>query len=156
MIPWYFDLVRLIHTISFFYVLFFRISAMTMKMIKQRRRTQMICTNRWLETQTIYLISLVIFVKITFCISKENCIFVQICSFICIFRLWSFRKSWSMQKCYKIIYNMSIFDEVDFSSFGACAVMKKRLKPSFLTWETWGIFCGGSKQGKLCAKYQLC
>ena len=118
---------------------------MTMKMMKQKKRTQMICTNRWLETQTMYLISLVIFVKIPFCISKENCIFVQICSFICIFRLWSFRKSWSMQKCYKIIYNMSIFDEVDFSSFGACAIMKKRLEPSFLTWVTWGIFCVGSK-----------
>ena len=82
----------------FFYVLFFRNSAMTMKMMKQKKRTQMICTNRWLETQTIYLISLVIFVKIPFCISKENCIFVQICYFICIFRPWSFRKSWSMHK----------------------------------------------------------
>ena len=143
MIPWYFDLVRLIHTISFFHVLFFRISAMTMKMMKQRRRTQMICTNRWLDTQTISLISLVIFMKIPFCISKENCIFAQICSFICIFRLWSFRKVDQCKKCYKIIYNMSIFDEVDFSSFGACAIMKKKTGTKFPHMGNMGHFLWG-------------
>ena len=49
------------------------------------------------------------------------------------------------EKCYKMICNMSIFDGVDFSSFNACAIIKERLEPSFLTLETWDIFCGGSR-----------
>ena len=44
-----------------------------------------------------------------------------------------------------MVYNMSIFEKVDFLSLGACAIMKKDLEPSFLTWEIWGIFCGGSR-----------
>ena len=40
------------------------------------------------------------------------------------------------KNCYKMIYKMPIFEKVDFLSFGACAIMKKGLKPSFLTWET--------------------
>ena len=55
----------------FFYIIVFRNSVIMMKMMMQRKRTQMICTNWWLQTQTKYLISLVIFVKIPFCISKE-------------------------------------------------------------------------------------
>ena len=55
----------------FFYIIVFRNSVIMMKMTMQRKRTQMICTNWWLQTQTKYLISLVIFVKTPFCISKE-------------------------------------------------------------------------------------
>ena len=49
------------------------------------------------------------------------------------------------KSCYKMIYNMSIFEKVDFLSFGACAIMKRAQEPSFLTWETWGIICGGCR-----------
>ena len=73
--PWVFGCVRSIQFLLF-YVLVFKNSAM-IKMMKQRKRTQMICTNRWLQTQTIYLISLVIFVKIPVCIGKET---LYVCS----------------------------------------------------------------------------
>ena len=44
-----------------------------------------------------------------------------------------------------MIYNMSVSEKVDFLSFGTCTIMKKGLEPSFLTWETRGIFYGGSR-----------
>ena len=37
---------------------------------------------------------------------------------------------------------MSVFEKADFLSFGVCAITKKDLEPSFLTWETCGPFCG--------------
>ena len=40
------------------------------------------------------------------------------------------------KNCFKMIYNMSIFEKVDFLSFGACVIIKKALESSFLTWET--------------------
>ena len=49
------------------------------------------------------------------------------------------------KKFSKMICNMSVFEKANFSLFGACAIMKKDLEPSFLTWETRGIFCGGSR-----------
>ena len=41
-----------------------------------------------------------------------------------------------------MICDMSVFDEVNFSLFGACAIIKKGVEPSFLTWKTWSIFYG--------------
>ena len=37
------------------------------------------------------------------------------------------------KNCYKMIYNMSIFEKVDFLSFGPWAIMKKGLERSFFT-----------------------
>ena len=34
--------------------------------------------------------------------------------------------------------------------------MKLRLEPSFLTWETWGIFCGGSRHPKKAMCKAMC
>ena len=47
------------------------------------------------------------------------------------------------KNCYKMMHNMSVSEKVDFLSFGTCAIMKKGLEPSFLTWETRGFFYGG-------------
>ena len=53
-----------------------------------------------------------------------------------------------------MVYNMSIFEKVDFLSLGACAIMKKDLEPSFLTWEYGAYFVEGlDTLGKLRAKY---
>ena len=92
-IPWVFELVCPIYTISFFYVLVLKNSAMMMKMMKQRKRTQMICTNRWLQTQTIYLISLGDFnVKITFCIGKKALYFCSNMFFYVYFQTMIFQE----------------------------------------------------------------
>ena len=61
------------------------------------------------------------------------------------------------KKCHKKICNISIFDEVDFSSFVVCTIMKKGLKPVSSYWKHEAFFVAGLDTiGKLCAKYQLC
>ena len=129
---------------------------MMMMMMKQRKRRHMICTNWWLQTQTIFLISLVIFVKITFCIGKETLYFCSNMFFYVHCQTMILQEKLIGAKNSTKWCNMSIFDKVHFSSFGAWVIMKLRLEPSFLTWETWGIFCGGSRHPKKAMCKAMC
>ena len=117
-----------------------------MKMKKQRKRTPMTCTNWWLQTQTTYLISLVTFAEIPFCIGKETLCFCSNTFFCKHYQTMIIQEKLITAKNATKRYVTCLYlTKFIFLSFGAYANMKKGLKPSFLTWKTWGIFCGAPR-----------
>ena len=149
-----------IHTISFFYVLFFRnlmIQIQMIQMMKQRKRTQMICKNQWVETQTIYLILLVIFVKIPFGIGKETLYFCSNMFFYVHFQTMIFQEKLISAKNSPKWYVTCLYLRKLIFCHLAYALLRKR------TWNRVSsrgkhvaLFVGNlDTLGKLYAEYQL-
>ena len=157
MIPWVFELVCPIHTISFFYVLVFSNSVMVIKMMKQSKKTQMICTNRWLQTQTVYLISLVIFVKIPFCIGKETLYFCSTMFFYMHFQIMIIQeKLISTKNATKWYVTCLYLTKLIFRHLTHALLWKRRWNQVSSHWKHGTFFVEGlDTLGKLCAKYSF-